>query len=197
MLLPDPLIDLYCPSQMKKWIMSSKGARHHFSDWPKAGIAVVLLLVDINGLPGRLDVAAVLPEVDEESDDFARWRQESLQVARVVALKAEAPRRDDRCAELQAQLQTGRVQQRSGTHVLWFLKGLQCLRAFWVGLLDTSGQISDSFASIYLSVRCKRLEAPLLNVILVRLEPQCLQNVKLIHCVMVTMWKTHTYSTSW
>lgn len=59
----------------------------------------------------------MLPEVDEEVGDLARRRQESLQVARVVAGQAEAPRRDDGCAELQAQLQTGRVRQSTGTRV--------------------------------------------------------------------------------
>lgn len=90
----------------------------------------------------RLDAADVLPEVDDQTNDFACRRQESLQVARVVAGKAEAPRRDDGCAELQAQLQTGGVQQNTETRVWWFTKGLQCLQVFWVGLLDSLGKNS-------------------------------------------------------
>lgn len=87
--------------------VTTRGVWHHSRHWPKAVVAVGLLLVDIRRLPRRFDAVAVLPELDEEIGHFASRRQESLQVARVVAGMAEAPRRDDGRAELQAPLQTG------------------------------------------------------------------------------------------
>lgn len=74
---------------------------------PEAVLSVDLFLVDVGRLPARLDAVAVLPEVDEEVGDLARWRQEALQVESVVAGEAEASRRDDGRAELQTFLQTG------------------------------------------------------------------------------------------
>lgn len=79
-------------------------------DSPKAILCVALLLVNIGCLPFRLEVVGCFPEGDEEVGDLACWRQETLQVDRVVAGVTKASRRDDGRAEPQTSFHTGQVQ---------------------------------------------------------------------------------------
>lgn len=92
----------------------------------------------------------MLPKVDEEVGDFARRRQQSLHVARVVAAESEAPGRDDGRAELQALLQTAGVRQNTGTRVS-FSDLLE------VGLFDLSTEILMEIC-VQISNLCGTLE---------------------------------------
>jgi len=75
-------------------------------DSPEAVLRVHLLLVHVGRRPDGFDQVVVFPELHEKVVDLARRRQEALQVERVVAGEAEAPRRHDGRAELQAFLRT-------------------------------------------------------------------------------------------
>lgn len=64
-------------------------------DSPNTVLGVDVFLQNVGRPPVGLQLVGLRPELDEKVGDLARWRQQALQVERVIAGEAEAPRGDD------------------------------------------------------------------------------------------------------